>query len=311
MKPAEWQPLTLRPPQPIPSPRAIRRPSCWPAAERTRQAGGCLLRLPSVLAVLAGCSRGRRRARARSAATIRAPDIGASLPGADFRVLREDDHLLAIDKDSGLLTAPGIGPAKADCLLARLRERGYPEVTHAAHRLDRDTSGILVFGRTKAAHRALSMAFERRRVEKTYEALVWEWPGEDAGEVDMPIGKVRAPGQPTRMAVVDDDASQVEGARPSRTSWIVLHRYTPDSDVGVRNGGARCTRVRLRPLTGRGRQLRLHMAALGHPLLGDMMHGEDTAAATASPRLCLHAASLRFPHPATEELILVTSPAAF
>jgi len=97
---------------------------------------------------------------------------GSSLPSATWRPILIDDSFLVVGKDSGLLTVPGRGEAKADCLISRLQHEGYPEISHAPHRLDRDTSGLLVLGRTKAAHRALAVAFEARQVSKSYEALL-------------------------------------------------------------------------------------------------------------------------------------------
>ncbi|CAE8612945.1 unnamed protein product [Polarella glacialis] len=283
----------------------------------------CLLRLscvPAAALAWRSCWKVRRR-RVVSGLTRKAQtsDSGASLPDATFRILLEDEHVLVVDKGSGLLTAPGRGPEKADCLLSRLRESGYPEIGHASHRLDRDTSGITVLGRTKAAQRALSIDFEGRRVEKTYEALVWGWPEEDEGVIDKPIGKVKpGSGEHARMVVVDDGFDKtglvVEGVRPCKSSWRILSRYEPQSDELQSNVGVRCARVSLQPLTGRNRQLRLHMAALGHPLLGDTMFGEQgmaAAAAAASPRLCLHASSLKFHHPQDQKLVQVACPAPF
>jgi tRNA pseudouridine32 synthase/23S rRNA pseudouridine746 synthase len=97
---------------------------------------------------------------------------GGSLPGASWRPIIIDASFLVVGKDAGLLTVPGRDAAKADCLIRRLQREGYPEICHAPHRLDRDTSGLLVLGRTPAAHRVLAMAFEARQVSKSYEALV-------------------------------------------------------------------------------------------------------------------------------------------
>jgi len=218
-----------------------------------------------------------------------APVTGASLPTATWRALHVDGALLVVDKGAGLLTVPGIGEAKADCLLSRLADAGHPEVGHAAHRLDRDTSGVLALGRTPAAHRSLCVQFQERRASKRYEALVLGWPAEDVGEVDLPIGKVRRPGGAARMRVAAG-AAGAEQARPSVSTWRVLERTSlPDSGVGV-------ARVELVPVTGRAHQLRLHMEAIGHPVLGDELHGSDEAAA-AAPRLCLHASALTLDHP--------------
>lgn len=168
---------------------------------------------------------------------------GASLPTSSYRQILVDEDILVVDKDSGLLTVPGRGPEKADCLLSRINADGFPEVLHAAHRLDRDTSGIVALGRTPRAHRALSMQFQERLVSKRYEALILGWPAEDAGEVDTCIGKVRLPeARFAEMRVVPADA---DGARRSVTRWRVLERGQHDeSDL-------QWSRVELLPVTGR------------------------------------------------------------
>ena len=104
---------------------------------------------------------------------------GSSLPHASWRLVHSDPALLVVNKGAGLLSVPGVGAAKADCLLSRMRASGFPEVSHAPHRLDRDTSGLLALGRSAAAHRSLCAQFERRRVAKRYEALVLGWPAEE------------------------------------------------------------------------------------------------------------------------------------
>ncbi|KAL1496812.1 hypothetical protein AB1Y20_014398 [Prymnesium parvum] len=214
-------------------------------------------------------------------------DSGASSPLASYRLIHRDASLLVVNKDAGLLTVPGRGAAKADCLLSRLAAAGL-SVPHAAHRLDRDTSGLLALGATPRAHAALSAAFGARRVGKAYEALVRGWPPSE-GQVAAPIGTARG-----RAAVA-------AAGRPSLTAFRVLA-------VGEGEGG-RWARVRLTPQTGRTHQLRLHMAHIGHPILGDELHGGDAAA--AAPRLCLHATSLGFAHPESGEYVSFTSAAPF
>ena len=247
---------------------------------------------------------------AASSAEAHGADRGASLPSATFSLVHSDASLLVVDKGAGLLTVPGIGPHKADCLLSRLRELGYSEVQHAPHRLDRDTSGLVAVGRTPAAHRALCMAFQGRHVTKRYEALVLGWPEADAGEVDRPIGKLRREaGAPARMCVVDAGAARAgaapaEQVRHSVSRWRVLERDVLDDNT-------RYARVALEPVTGRAHQLRLHMAHIGHPVLGDTLHGGLRAAALM-PRLCLHAAALSFEHPdGRSGALSLESPATF
>ena len=224
--------------------------------------------------------------------------IGASLPDSTFRPVLIDEHMLIVDKGPGLLTVPGRGEGKEDCLISRLQAEGYDGIQHAAHRLDRDTSGLIAFGRNPAAHRSLSMQFQEHRVRKQYQALVLGWPAGDTGEVDACIGKVRDPDDGfSRMRIVPTTAN---GAKRCLTRWRVLDRHEGD---GL---GLQWSRVELSPVTGRSHQLRLHMAHLGHPMLGDELHGNEQAAA-ATPRLCLHAAALEFDHPASGERVSVAS----
>ena len=227
---------------------------------------------------------------------------GASLPHATWQTVLDDNHhLLVVDKGAGLLTVPGRGEGKQDSLLTRLREAGHA-ISHAPHRLDRDTSGLIALGRTQAAHKSLATQFQDKLVFKRYEALCLGWPEVDAGEVDVAIGKLRRPGE--SHAVMRVAGPSVDKPRPSRTEWRVLERCTAG------DGTTRFARVALTPITGRAHQLRVHMAHIGHPLLGDELHG-DEAAASAAPRLCLHAAELRFAHPATGESVHVASQPSF
>ena len=207
-----------------------------------------------------------------------------------FAILHEDPHLLVVDKACGLLTVPGIGPEKADCLIARLQGR-WPGA-RVVHRLDRDTSGVLVVARDAATHRALSMQFERRETAKSYVALAAGHPPKDAGEIDLPIRKdlVNTP-----LQVVDF----VHG-RPSVTRWRVTERLDTPSR----------TRFALEPVTGRSHQLRVHLVAIGHPILGDDLYAPPEVRAMA-PRLCLHAERLEFTHPASGARVAFRAPAPF
>ena len=228
---------------------------------------------------------------------VASPVPGASLPHATYKVLFEDPSLLVVDKGHGLLTVPGIGPEKADCLLSRLRADGYADVEHAPHRLDRDTSGIVVLGRTPAAHRSLAYQFQERLASKLYVALVLGWPDADFGEVDAPIGKAPgADGGHARMRILPD-------GRPSVTRWEVAGRRRRQDD------GAPYARLALRPVTGRAHQLRLHCAHLGHPILGDALHGDGPE--WPHLRLCLHASALNFTHPTSDAPMAVTSQTPF
>lgn len=192
-----------------------------------------------------------------------------------FTLIHGDDHLLVLNKPSGLLTVPGKAAAHRDCLEARVR-RVFP-TARIVHRLDMDTSGVIVMALTAHAHRHLGLQFERRHVSKTYVARVAGHPEADTGTVDLPL-RCDWPNRPRQMV----DHAQ---GRAARTGWQVLEREP---------GGA--ARVRLTPLTGRSHQLRVHMLSLGHPILGDPLYGGETTYA-AAPRLQLHAEMLEVRHP--------------
>jgi len=194
-------------------------------------------------------------------------------PNGPLQVLHEDAHLLVLDKPAGLLSVPGKGDHLADCLLSRA-QAAFPD-TLLVHRLDRDTSGIMVFALTAMAQRHLGLQFEKRRVKKTYAARVWGRLEPRTGTVDLPL-IVDWPNRPRQM--VDH-----ENGRAAQTDWRV-QRYEEDS-----------TRVRLMPLTGRSHQLRVHMLSLGHPILGDPFYA--TGPAREFERLMLHATELRLRHP--------------
>ncbi|MFY9212796.1 MAG: RluA family pseudouridine synthase [Aestuariivita sp.] len=194
-------------------------------------------------------------------------------PQTPLDILYEDAHIIAVNKPSGLLSVPGKGDDLRDCLLSRL-QAAFPD-TLLVHRLDRDTSGVMVFGLTPYAQRTLSKAFELRKARKSYIARVWGRLQPKTGRVDLPLG-VDWPNRPRQM--VDP-----ENGRPSVTDWRVV------------KDDAHETRVRLSPRTGRSHQLRVHMLALGHPILGDPLYAEGAAA--DYPRLMLHSEELRINHP--------------
>ncbi|MEM9571759.1 MAG: RluA family pseudouridine synthase [Pseudomonadota bacterium] len=197
-------------------------------------------------------------------------------PPEALRTVFEDEAIIVADKPSGLLSVPGIGPEKAVCANSLLSDRHGPVLT--VHRLDMDTSGLIIFARTKAAQRALSKQFEARRVEKTYEALIQGRPEAESGIVDQAIARFSHQ-RPLRHL---DPKGQA-----AITHWHVIDRLD------------HATRVSLHPKTGRSHQLRLHMASLGHPILGDVFYGDPNA----HDRLCLHASSLRFNHPVSDEIV--------
>ena len=194
-------------------------------------------------------------------------------PTGPLTILHGDHELLFVDKPAGLLSVPGKGDHLADCLLARV-QAAFPTAL-LVHRLDRDTSGVMVFALTPHAQRHLGLQFENRQTRKTYVARVAGRLEPKQGTVDLPLA-VDWPNRPRQR--VDR-----ENGRPAVTEWRVL-RAADDE-----------TRVRLMPRTGRSHQLRVHMLALGHPILGDPFYAEG--AARDHPRLMLHSESLRLRHP--------------
>jgi tRNA pseudouridine32 synthase/23S rRNA pseudouridine746 synthase len=194
-------------------------------------------------------------------------------------VLYIDDHLLAINKPVGLLSVPGIGPEKADCLAARAA-RQFPGA-RIVHRLDRDTSGVILLARDAATHRELSRQFHDREVRKTYIAIVHGVMTSSQGRIDMPMRKDMDPRNAPRQVI---DFSE---GRPAITDWWVIESM-PDR-----------SRLRLSPLTGRSHQLRLHLKEIGHPILGDDLYA-PAAVLAMSPRLLLHAEQLTVTHPSAK-----------
>lgn len=195
-------------------------------------------------------------------------------PPDRLKTIHVDDDLIVADKPSGLLSVPGLGPEKAVCANSILSQRHGPVLT--VHRLDMDTSGLIIFARTKTAQRAVSRLFENRQVEKSYQALVQGRVAEDEGIIDKAIAK-HSLNRPLRH--LDPDG------QTAITEWRVFER------------NAATTRIALYPKTGRSHQLRLHMASLGHPILGDVFYGDPSS----HERLCLHASVLKFTHPDSDK----------
>ncbi|WP_432448687.1 RluA family pseudouridine synthase [Aliiroseovarius marinus] len=194
-------------------------------------------------------------------------------PNDPLVILHQDHELLLVDKPSGLLSVPGKGEHLADCLVARI-QAVFPDAL-LVHRLDRDTSGVMVFAMTPHAQRHLGLQFEKRQVKKTYVARVYGQVEGKEGTVDLPL-IVDWPNRPKQH--VDH-----ENGKPAVTDWKVVKREE------------NATRMRLFPQTGRSHQLRVHMLELGHPILGDPFYA--TGDALNAPRLMLHAESLRLRHP--------------
>lgn len=208
----------------------------------------------------------------------------------DLPALYEDAHLLVLDKPAGLLCVPGRGEDKQDCLSARAQQR-WPDAL-VVHRLDMATSGLVLMARSLPVQRALGDAFAAQEVWKRYEAVVDGVIESDAWSViDAPL----AADWPNRPRQKVDPKG-----KPSMTRWRVL-RALP---------AQRATHLLLEPRTGRTHQLRVHLASIGHPILGDALYGCDDVAAR-TPRLMLHASVLQFRHPVTGEALRVESAVPF
>ncbi|MEX1168123.1 MAG: RluA family pseudouridine synthase [Hydrogenophaga sp.] len=218
----------------------------------------------------------------------------------ELDVCFQDAQLLVFDKPAGLLTVPGRGPDKQDCLSARA-QAVWPDAL-VVHRLDMATSGLVIMARGIEAQRSLSLAFEQRAVFKRY--IAWACgalinPQHDNGWnlIDLPL-LLDWPNRP-RSAV------NHEAGKPSRTRW----RLSPREQCPVGHTGI-ATRVELEPITGRSHQLRVHLQAIGHPIAGDALYAPPDAPARAE-RLLLHAQALDIAHPATGERLTFESPCPF
>ena len=198
-------------------------------------------------------------------------------------LLHADESLLIVNKPSGLLSQPGRGEHLRDSLITRLDQELGP-LPGLVHRLDRDTSGLMVLPRTMEAHRHLSRQFHDRRVDKRYVSLVSGQVADDAGTIAAPLRKDMD--RPPRH-MVDHDLG-----REAITQFRVLERLNDR------------TRLEMTPITGRSHQLRVHLSHIGHPILGDPLYGD----ATSAPRLMLHATLLAFTHPRTNRRVSFQSP---
>jgi 23S rRNA pseudouridine1911/1915/1917 synthase len=264
--------------------------------------------------VAGGACRAAQRLRAGERVRVELPDPAARrVPLAPeaipLDVVHEDEHLLVLDKPAGLVVHPGAGVARGTLAHALLHHApgiagvggaGRPGIVH---RLDKETSGLMVVAKTTAAHRALVEMLRARTVRRRYLAIVWGQPRAAAGTVEGAIG--RDPRQRKRMAVV------TRGGKPARTRWRVRERLA----------GAALLEVALD--TGRTHQIRVHLAHVGHPVAGDPLYGGRgrvqlsgtagerslrAAVLEALPRQALHAAGLEFPHPVTGAAMRFTSP---
>ena len=215
------------------------------------------------------------------------PRTAQGAPTGNPDIVFIDDRLIVIIKPAGMLAVPG--RREADCAWARVAAR-YADA-QVVHRLDQATSGLMLLARGGDMQRALSMAFAAHQVDKHYEAVLHGLPAADGGVIDAPL----AADWPRRPRQRVDS----ESGKPSRTTWRVLHR-----DAATQH-----TRVALQPQTGRTHQLRVHVASIGHPIVGDRLYGPPEAMHTA--RLLLHANRMAFAHPTSGRPMAFEVPAPF
>ena len=205
-------------------------------------------------------------------------------------ILFKDKDIMVVNKPTGLLSVPGRGPENEDSVLHRVKQQ-HPKAA-AAHRLDMATTGVLVIPLNPNSHRELSRQFRERETEKHYLAWVWGEPEADSGQVDLPLC-VDWPNRPRHQV-------DFVNGKPSLTRYQLL-AYDAERD---------CSRLALTPETGRTHQLRVHMQALGHPILGDPLYASLAVQAKAD-RLLLHAEFLAFTHPITRKPMRFQCPAGF
>lgn len=209
-------------------------------------------------------------------------DVHVYTPPADLglNIIHQDTDIVVVSKPSGLLSVPGRAETHKDCLETRVQQE-FP-TARIVHRLDMDTSGIMVMAMHADSHRHLGIQFEKRKVKKTYIAQICGQPEADSGRVDLPI---RCDWENRPRQIVDHDQGKA-----AQTDWKVIKR---SEDT---------TRIALYPVTGRTHQLRVHMQQLGHPILGDDFYAHEDAF-KAADRLCLHAQDLGLYHPTTNEFL--------
>lgn len=206
-----------------------------------------------------------------------------------LHILYQDQHIMVINKPNGLLSVPGRLAEHKDSVMLRI-QRDYPQA-ESVHRLDMATSGVMVVALNKAAERELKRQFRERKTQKSYVALVWGHPEQEKGLIDLPL-ICDWPNRPKqKVCFISGKAAQ--------TAYQVIDFCTGSS-----------TRIRLTPITGRSHQLRVHMQALGHPILGDGFYAHDEAK-TMAERLRLHAEALTITHPQYQTSMTFRQPPNF
>lgn len=204
-------------------------------------------------------------------------------------ILFQDAHYIILNKPANLLSVPGRGPDKQDCLASRVQSK-FPTAL-IVHRLDYDTSGIILMALSKQAQSLMGRLFQDREVNKIYTAIVEGHPEQNSGSIDLPM---RCDFERRPLQIID----HVQG-KQALTHWKLLEHYENNS-----------SRIELEPHTGRSHQLRLHMQSLGHPIIGDNLYGTNKADSINS-RLLLHATQLSFIHPFENQRVSILNPAKF
>lgn len=211
------------------------------------------------------------------------------MPLSSIKLLYQDDDLLVVEKPTMLLSVPGRAAHNKDSLILRLQQNGYPQAL-IVHRLDCETTGLMVLACNKESHAELSRQFRERLIPRSYTALCWGATSSSQGQIELPM-RYDPPNKPRQ--TIDHELGKT-----ARTYWQL---------IGVEQG---YSRLKLKPHTGRSHQLRVHLKAIGHPILGDALYAHD-AALHASQRMCLHASKLTFTHPSSGQTMDFSSTAPF
>ncbi len=214
-----------------------------------------------------------------------------------IEIIYSDDAIVIVNKPTLLLSVPGRGPEKQDCLISRLSMQ-FPSIL-TVHRLDWETSGLMVFALNKDIQRHLNRQFQDRQIEKSYIAIVYGIPKKNTGEINLAL---RCDWENRPKQIVDP----IKG-KPSQTFWQRIELNT--KNYSYSNNKTIC-RLELKPTTGRSHQLRVHLQAIGYPILGDPLYASGEALQLSS-QLLLHASQLRLTHPVSEKKINFQSPAPF
>jgi tRNA pseudouridine32 synthase / 23S rRNA pseudouridine746 synthase len=225
-----------------------------------------------------------------------------------YSIIYQDDQLLALNKASGLLSVPGIGPDKADCLASRVQAK-FPGA-RIVHRLDRDTSGLIIMALDAESHRTLSIQFQDRHVQKTYLAIVADHVVPDEGEIDLPLRKAA---MGSALQIVDHTQGRASLTRfrvLERSTWTSTGDGAPLPTTPLPPTPLPTTRLMLLPVTGRSHQLRVHAMSIGHPILGDDLYAPP-AVREAAPRLMLHAWKIALGHPQSGDALAFEAPPDF